>query len=482
MAGMPGLYSPPYAPYGAAGYPPPGYPPSGYPPPPMPEEEESAGPGGNEWLLWAIPVVAVVLVGAGAVAFLAARSGPSKARATASANAALARNVPPPSAYIPPPKVAVNPGATGGTVTSRVAPPRPSAPRPVTPQVALPAEKELDATLRKMWQAAETNSLKTKQVRTLKSSREGALGVQPVELSMSGKYPDVVAFLVALQDSMPACVPVSLEMANAPKHVSDQPADVPLKMTVKLYFNSDYATPGDDAGDADSGGFPARRPDVAAALADLGRMAGGRVALLSLSLKPEPSRPVSPGAQKITSPSGTLSGFAESDVDVARLLTQMSASPWFKDVNLITSEGAKLGERPLRRFQVEFFLREESVRRAPGAGSKSPQGIYRSVQDPFQLPASFDPAPKPNSTIPSPPALSKAEEGMGRLSGKAEATEAAKGLRVQTILAGSRKACMINNKLLKVGDQVDGFTVEDITAGSVIVRKGDFKFMIVPKQ
>src|SRR5215207_5135942 len=36
---------------------------------------------GNEWMIWAIPVIAVVVMGVGAVVFLAARSGPSKATA-----------------------------------------------------------------------------------------------------------------------------------------------------------------------------------------------------------------------------------------------------------------------------------------------------------------------------------------------------------------------------------------------------------------
>jgi hypothetical protein len=154
----------------------------------------------------------------------------------------------------------------------------------------------------------------------------------------------------------------------------------------------------------------------------------------------------------------------------------MSGSPWFKDVNLVTSDAATLGERPLRRFAVEFLLREEEfVRRAPGAGTKSPQGIFQNVSDPFRLPASFDPAPKPPAGAPAQAGADKAKE-------RAEASRAALGLRVQSIMAGSRKACMINNKLLRVGDQVEGFTVEEIDAGSVVVRRGDYKFMIRPKQ
>jgi hypothetical protein len=53
-----------------------------------------------------------------------------------------------------------------------------------------------------------------------------------------------------------------------------------------------------------------------------------------------------------------------------------------------------------------------------------------------------------------------------------------KRLNLQTIMArdGKRKMCMINNKLLRTGEQVDGFTIEDISTDAVTVKRGEMRF------
>ncbi|HRK30209.1 MAG TPA: hypothetical protein PLD59_03945 [Tepidisphaeraceae bacterium] len=55
--------------------------------------------------------------------------------------------------------------------------------------------------------------------------------------------------------------------------------------------------------------------------------------------------------------------------------------------------------------------------------------------------------------------------------------KAVQGLQLQSIMSGSaQKACMINNTLFREGQSVDGFTVEKISASSVVVRQGQYRF------
>jgi len=49
-------------------------------------------------------------------------------------------------------------------------------------------------------------------------------------------------------------------------------------------------------------------------------------------------------------------------------------------------------------------------------------------------------------------------------------------LRLQSIIAGTRKACMINNTLYTVGQKVEEFTIESIASDAVIVVRGKYRF------
>ena len=65
---------------------------------------------------------------------------------------------------------------------------------------------------------------------------------------------------------------------------------------------------------------------------------------------------------------------------------------------------------------------------------------------------------------------------------KAAATDAAKKLRLQSIFSsGSTKACLMNGKLYRLGQEVDGFKIEEIDPKHVIVSMfdGEFKFQLV---
>ena len=63
---------------------------------------------------------------------------------------------------------------------------------------------------------------------------------------------------------------------------------------------------------------------------------------------------------------------------------------------------------------------------------------------------------------------------------KQAAIKACDALKLQSIISGSRKACMINNTLYQEGQQVEQsgieFTVEKIEPSRVIVKTGTFRF------
>jgi hypothetical protein len=57
------------------------------------------------------------------------------------------------------------------------------------------------------------------------------------------------------------------------------------------------------------------------------------------------------------------------------------------------------------------------------------------------------------------------------------ALKAVQALSLQSVMyAPDRKACMINNSLYREGQQVDEFTVERISATSVVVKRGIYRF------
>ena len=57
------------------------------------------------------------------------------------------------------------------------------------------------------------------------------------------------------------------------------------------------------------------------------------------------------------------------------------------------------------------------------------------------------------------------------------ALKSVQALQVQSILhRGTTGTCLINNQAYQEGQVVNGFTVDKITANSVIVRTGSFRF------
>lgn len=60
---------------------------------------------------------------------------------------------------------------------------------------------------------------------------------------------------------------------------------------------------------------------------------------------------------------------------------------------------------------------------------------------------------------------------------------AAQRLQLQSIIhSGNRRACMIGNRLYNEQETVDGFLIEQINPGSIVVRKDSFRFELRMRQ
>jgi hypothetical protein len=69
---------------------------------------------------------------------------------------------------------------------------------------------------------------------------------------------------------------------------------------------------------------------------------------------------------------------------------------------------------------------------------------------------------------------------------KQAAIKACDGLKLQSIISGSRKACMVNNTLYQEGQVVEQsgieFTIDKIEPARVIVKAGTYRFELKAKR
>jgi hypothetical protein len=70
-----------------------------------------------------------------------------------------------------------------------------------------------------------------------------------------------------------------------------------------------------------------------------------------------------------------------------------------------------------------------------------------------------------------------------RLEEERQAAESAVGnLRLTSIINGRVPTCMINGRAYRAGQKVEGFTIEQITPGAVVLRVGKFRFEVQLQQ
>jgi hypothetical protein len=107
---------------------------------------------------------------------------------------------------------------------------------------------------------------------------------------------------------------------------------------------------------------------------------------------------------------------------------------------------------------VAQFLAESGKKQVP---------IEELQTNPFRLKLPKPAEPTEDETAAAARKL-KAEE-------EKKAHEVANGLHLQSIMRGRRNSCMINNTLLTQGQQIDGFVVEAINQGSVVLVRGEVR-------
>lgn len=84
---------------------------------------------------------------------------------------------------------------------------------------------------------------------------------------------------------------------------------------------------------------------------------------------------------------------------------------------------------------------------------------------------------------PGDPSADEAAAKKKRDEERAAAITAVQNLQLQSVLHGSvNRSCMLNNKMYKEGQSVEGFLIEKINPHAVIVKQGSFRFELKMQQ
>jgi len=335
---------------------------------------------------------------------------------------------------------------------------------PVSP---LPPVRDMDRMLKEMWQAGESLGMQFKTIRTLKSQRTASSVVHPVEFSAAGTFPKAVQFLQTLSEKFPSAVPSSFNAAYPGGEPTNAAQPLPVSATVYWHLADEESDPRSKRGVPAAAPGAIVQPDIARSLVDVARLADGKVGLVGVSFTTDAA---ARATEVPLRPRVIIVGLAESDVQVAEFLQLLQREGHVKDLNLVLSDAALVGSQSVRKFTMEFHVPATDF----STGRRPPVSALQ-MADPFQPPAWLRAGQKPGDGAANAPA-GAADDLVG--AERAEAMRMVKRLNLQTIMArdGKRKMCMINNKLLRTGEQVDGFTIEDISTDAVTVKRGEMRF------
>ena len=96
----------------------------------------------------------------------------------------------------------------------------------------LPQEKEFDKILKEVSQMAETNSLQTKTVRTLKQERSSNYSEQPIQMSLSGNFNGFYLFLQQLE-KLPRITRIT---SMSLQKIAERDGEMQATMTLSIFF------------------------------------------------------------------------------------------------------------------------------------------------------------------------------------------------------------------------------------------------------
>jgi hypothetical protein len=413
------------------------------------EEGAVRGPRGNAWMIWGGPLIAGAVIGIGSIAFWAARNGPVKARAAAPQGVDWTQPLP----NLPkiPDPVASVPGRRRRTI----------------PSVYIPQVREMELNVKQMWHLADSHGAKIRTVKPLATVRERGVTRQPVEIAVTGTFPQIVAYVQRLHEALPHALPVSLTMSQDPQSPTETATPLPAVVTVDCYYAPDLKeeTPGNLPG----------QPELAPALVQVSKAAGKGMAFLSLSVKTAPA----PQAPPYMEPSVTVEAIAVSEEEVERFVSHLGRADRLAEVKLVRVEGHSRAGKLFRRCTVEFMV-TEAPEGAPvmlNAAVAPPPDVFRFPQSLVQR-ASVAPVTPPDA--PDPLTLSPLVDPADMVRAEySKALRDAQRLRLQSVMSGAKgKTCLINGAMCRVGDKIEGFTVESIGPGTATLRRGEHTFDI----
>ena len=421
--------------------------------PPVFFRTEDPKPAGEpQWVMWGMFAFIALMIGAGLIAVVATRAGPSRAAARVTPAPTPAWKTGP---VVAPPAVRPNP-------TARVAPavPAPVVPTPVAPArvrkppvavtnfplVALPNVNEADLQLKKLWQNGQTVGATVRTMRTLKTLRGPDAMVTPIQVELGCAMAQAVEFIQGVPLLIPTAVVDSVELTDPNPGANDGagPGAVKAVIVVDMYF----------AGEGADAAVPfAPAADVTGTLIDAANALPARMRFTRVAVNVAGATAATQSALRTML---TLEGLAPGDMEVADYMVRLNRSGRFRDVNLVSTDASEVDGQVYRKFILQM----------QGKGSGAPRPAAGEATDLFR--------PARPTTPPKPPAPPELPPG--------EAQRRVEQLELESVVTGKQPACVINGRLYRVGHVVNGLTIERITAEGVVVRAGGQRFEVKPRR
>jgi len=101
----------------------------------------------------------------------------------------------------------------------------------------LPEEREIDNILKEVWQMAQTNSLETRSVKTLKVEKEAGYSELPIEMTLIGDFPGFYSFLLQLE-KLPRITRITQMKLEK---INERDGAMKATMTLSIFFEPDAA-------------------------------------------------------------------------------------------------------------------------------------------------------------------------------------------------------------------------------------------------
>jgi hypothetical protein len=166
----------------------------------------------------------------------------------------------------------------------------------------------------------------------------------------------------------------------------------------------------------------------------------------------------------------------------------MSRSGRVRDQNLIYSDAEQAGNRTFRKFRIEFVVKPGPNADVADSAAGGPL-VASNIADVFRAPSWMEPAAgaAPSRVSPvvppaAPPRSSRPPRPRPVELDRAEAVRRVQQLELESVTVGKTSSCVINRQVCRVGQMINGLTVDSIAADAVVVRNGSQRFEVKLKK